>query len=249
MKRPLHTGTGDQVSLARLLSKFGFASRSQAGGLIAEGRVRVNGQVVRSTARRVNPRTDRVSVDGDAVHARKFVYVALHKPVGLVTSRADEHGRSTVYKLLSAGERWMFPVGRLDKETSGLLLFTNDTRWGEGITSPGSGITKTYRAHLDAPLSEAHRRVMEAGMVLEDGERLLPATVRSCDGGFVAEVTLREGRNRQVRRMFAQLGYAVTALHRIRIGPVALGALASGQSRPLRPEEVAALRVRSKEGT
>jgi len=233
--------TRAQVSLARLLSKFGLASRSEACGIIAAGRVKVNGVVVRSAERWIDPHADRVMVDGRPLRPRQFVYIAMHKPAGVVTTRSDEHARPTVYRLLPDVGCRLFPVGRLDKETSGLLLFTNDTRFGERITSPDSGIAKTYVVHPDIPLAEGHRRIMEEGMELRRGERLLPAQVVCKDGGRICEITIREGRNRQVRRMFAAFGYVVSSLHRTRIGPVKLGALAPGMVRPLLPGEIKAL--------
>jgi 23S rRNA pseudouridine2605 synthase len=229
------------VSLARLLSKFGVTSRTQAAAAIAGGRVSVNGAVVRSPDRWVDPRTDRVMLDGRLLRSRTHVYYAMHKPAGVVTTRSDERGRATVYDLLPPGAPWVFPVGRLDKETSGLLVLTNDTRLGEHLTDPGRHVPKTYLVCCDRPLAVPHRREMEKGMEVDRGERLLPAVIAPSPDGNACEVTIREGKNRQVRRMFESFGYTVITLHRTRIGSLSLGTLAAGEVRPLLPREVEAL--------
>lgn len=239
---PSPRSTRAQVSLARLLSKLGQASRSQAAAAIVAGRVTVNGVVVRSPDRWVDPRSDRVTLDARVLRARTLLYLMLHKPAGVVTTRADERGRRTVYDLLPPGIPWLFPVGRLDKETSGLLLFTNDTRFGEMMTSPKSGVRKTYRVLIDRPLAAADRQEMEEGLTVGDGDRFLPAEVRPEPGGTLCIVTLREGKNRQVRKMFEHFGYRVLALHRSRIGPLTLTGLAEGKTRHLHPLEIEALR-------
>jgi 23S rRNA pseudouridine2605 synthase len=227
--------------LARLLSKFGVASRTQASTAIAEGRVAVNGVIVRSPACWVDPRHDRVTIDGSAVRPQQLVYLAMNKPAGYVTTRSDERGRATVYDLLPSDARGVFPVGRLDKETTGLLIFTNDTHLGERITGPDHHIPKIYAVQIDRPLEVRHRRIMEEGVVLGPGERLLPARVVPAADLTQCEVTIREGRNRQVRRMFERYGYSVLSLHRTRIGTLALGTLRPGKVRALHPGEVEAL--------
>jgi pseudouridine synthase len=165
----------------------------------------------------------------------------MHKPAGTVTTRSDERGRKTVYDLLPEHTPWVFPVGRLDKDTSGLLLFTNDTRFGERITRPESRVSKTYVAQIDRPIETSHRKLMEGGMETESGERFLPATVVPDRQRMKCEVTIQEGRNRQVRKMFKHFGYEVVALHRTRIGPLALGELRPGDVRSLHPSEIEAL--------
>lgn len=228
------------VSLARALSKLGFCSRSEAAGVIAEGRVRVNGAVVTSATRRVALGSDAISVDGEDVRKEEVVTILLHKPVGLVTTRSDEKGRPTVYDLLGDIGRWIFPVGRLDKETSGLLIFTNDNRLGELLTNPASKVPKTYRVTLDDEPGEGDLKTIRAGMRL-DGERLLPARAERT-GPRQVDLTIVEGKNRQIRRMFASLGYEVLALERTAIGGLTVGTLAPGRWRPLGAAELRLLR-------
>lgn len=229
------------MSLARVLSKFGVVSRRVGEGWITAGRVSVNGKIVRNPAVRVDPRADRIAVDGAAVRASRFVYLAMNKPAGLVTTRSDERGRPTVYGLLPEGGPAVFPVGRLDRESSGLLLFTNDTRLGEGLTSPRSRVPKTYRVVLDAPLPAGDVRALKKGMVV-DGVAYRSAGV--VPGSTPEEwlVTITEGKNRQIRRMLAALGREVRDLRRISIGGLMLGGLAPGQVRRLTPQEVADLK-------
>ena len=223
-----------QISLARAISKYGLASRTQAAAMIREGRVSINGTSVRSPDVWVDPQKDRIAVDGELLRKQTLVYVAMNKPAGVVTTRSDERGRKTVYDLLPAGHRWLFPIGRLDKETSGLLLLTNDTRFGERLTNPLEKVPKTYRIRVDRLLEHAGARAMRSGMRLSDGTQLLPAEVSiSPAEPDVFTMTIREGKNRQIRRMCETLGYTVLSLKRLSIGPVTLGNLAEGNVRPL----------------
>lgn len=239
-----------QVTLARALSKFGVASRASAEQIIRAGRVRINGRPAGSPSVWLDPRTDRIDVDGVAIVARRPVYLAMHKPAGYVTTRSDELGRETVYALVPATAGWVFPVGRLDKDTSGLLLLTNDVRWGECITGPEHGIAKTYVVTVDRPLSEADAQTIHRGMVLADGTKLLPARARiDARNPAVAVLNIREGKNRQVRRMMETLGYRVVALVRTAVGPIALGELPEGATRPVTVEERnAVLRLAHQQG-
>jgi 23S rRNA pseudouridine2605 synthase len=229
------------VSLARALSKLGIASRAQAAVLIAHGRVQVDRRVVRDPEAWIDLRTQRVEVDGAHARAAAKLYVLLHKPAGYVTTRSDERGRSTVYDLLPAGTPWVFPVGRLDRETTGALLLTNDTRLGDAVTDPAFHLAKEYHVLLDRPLEAADRVRMEGGMALRDGTHLLPAKVQGRAGAVTVRITLREGKNRQVRRMCEELGYAVVHLHRAAIGPLRLTGIGPGSLRRLTGEEVDAL--------
>jgi 23S rRNA pseudouridine2605 synthase len=215
------------VSLARALSKLGYSSRSVAGELIAAGNVSVNGNVVRNPSFRCDPARDDISVAGKKVAEASLICIVLNKPAGVVTTRSDEKGRATVYDCLGETGQWMFPVGRLDRDTEGLLLMTNDHRLGNRLTDPSSKVPKTYRVELDRPLEEHDREVLRLGMVL-DGERLRPAGI-SASGKRVVECTITEGKNRQIRRMFASLGYTVTGLRRTAIGCFTLGGLKPGE--------------------
>ena len=227
-----------QITLARALSKLGVASRAQARALIREGKISVNRKIVRSPELWVDPQEDRISLSGSTVRKAEQVYLALHKPPGFVTTRSDEKGRKTVYDLLPKGLDWVFPVGRLDKESSGLLLLTNDTRFGENLTSPASRIPKVYVVQFDRPLQEADCKRMESGMTLSDGTLTLPARVRVSTGDPSAcEITLREGKNRQIRRMGEELGYKVVTLNRVSIGDIRLENLKEGEVRPLTDAE------------
>jgi 23S rRNA pseudouridine2605 synthase len=231
------------VSLERALSKLGIASRTEARRLILGRHVMVDGRPVRDPLFAVNPERARIEVDGQRVAKAKPLVLALHKPVGVVTTRSDELGRRTVYDLLPAELPFVGPVGRLDFESSGLLLLTNDSRLADRIASPG-GCEKVYEVAIDQPFSAAAVAAFRAGLQLEDGPPLAPVEV-SVDPGDPthARFTLHEGRNRQIRRMCGAFGWAVLALHRVRIGPITLGALASGASRPLTAAEDAALRA------
>ncbi len=233
------TGRG-QVTLARALSKLGVATRAEARRLVESGKVTVNGAPAADPGLWLDLREDRLAVEGKPVKASARLYVAMHKPAGVVTTRADERGRRTVYDLLPPGLPRLFPVGRLDKETSGLLLFTNDTRFGETVTNPLTKTPKTYRVVTTRPLRDNDRRVLERGMVLTDGTKLRPASVAE-EGPGTCLVTIHEGKNRQIRRMFEDLGYTIVSLHRRSIGPVSLGSLRVGEVRTLTGEEVAQL--------
>ncbi|MBI4978233.1 MAG: rRNA pseudouridine synthase [Spirochaetes bacterium] len=234
-----------QHSLPRALSKMGFCSRSQAEVLIAEGKVRVNGRVIRSPLLRVTPGRDTITVDGSRVQAAKSVYIMLNKPRGLVTTRQDEKGRPTVYDCLKGIEaRHLFPVGRLDQASEGLLLFTNDTAWGDGITDPESGVTKIYRVQVEGKPDEAMLQKMRAG-IEHQGEMLSVrsvAVVQEGEKNCWLEIKLDEGKNRHIRRIMEAFGIPVLRLMRIAIGPLKLGDLAKGSWRELVPDEISALR-------
>ena len=244
------------VSLARALSKFGVCSRREAERWIADGRVRVNDAVERTPARWIDPARDRVAVDGRRVgDETPRVVIAFHKPVGVVTTRADPAGRRTVYDALADVGRWVFPVGRLDRDSSGLLVLTNDHRLGERLTSPEHHVPKTYHARVrGVPDAEALRALRE-GLALDDGTLTRPARVRVLGTPRVVpgsgrdeastwlEIVLTEGKNRQVRRMVAAVGHDVLDLVRVRIGRFDLGDLAPGEWRELGPGEVRSLRA------
>lgn len=226
------------MSLARALSKLGFASRSAAQRMVAAGRVTVNSRVVRNPSARVHPTNDRIAVDGLRVKPAGRVYFAFNKPAGVVTTASDERGRTTVYDLLDPSLPRVFPIGRLDRETTGLLLLTNDTRFGDRVTSPDSRVPKTYEVVVHRPFEPEDAGRMARGMKLKDGTLVKPAQVRvdPADPRAFA-LTIREGKNRQVRRMCEALGYDVVRLHRVSVGPVEIGDLAPGGARPLNAAE------------
>jgi len=210
--------------------------------------VRVDGAVVRAPQRRLDPARARVEVDGVRVRdLRAHVVLALHKPRGYVTTRAEPGGRPTVYDLLDDVGQWVFPVGRLDRDTSGLLILTNDHRLGQELTDPERHVPRTYHARVRGLPAEEALRVLREGAVLEDGTRCREAEVRALGaarGGSWLEIVLTEGKNRQVRRMCASIGHEVVDLVRVRIGAFALGELAPGSWRRLERDEVARLRRR-----
>ena len=234
----------ERVSLERALSKLGHASRSQARALIAEGRVRLNGRVVREPLERVDVRRARIEVDGAQVRPAPRLYIALNKPPGLVTSERDEHGRETVFSCLDdLGLPRLVAVGRLDLESEGLLLFTNDTRWAQRVLDPANHVDRVYEVHIRGPAPDPFLEALRAG-VASRGELLKVKAVRRVRGdaaGAVLELVLGEGRNRHIRRMLETLGREVTVLKRVAIGPVQLGRLGARAYRALTPAEVAAL--------
>ncbi|HMH67482.1 MAG TPA: pseudouridine synthase [Pinirhizobacter sp.] len=231
--------------LARVLSKLGLCSRSQAGTWVRDGRVRVNGRVQRDPEFPVVMGRDKVTVDNAAASQESFVYIALNKPRGLVVTAQDEKGRATVYSLLrEASLPWIGPVGRLDKASEGLLLMSNDTAWAAGITDPSSGKEKTYHVQVRGTPDEEACRIMLGGV--EDGGEVLRArAVRILRHGprqAWLEIVLDEGRNRHIRRMFGVLGFDVVRLVRVAIGELALGDLGKGSWRRLDAAEVEMLR-------
>ncbi len=245
-KRPAsEKGRPPKVSLGRALSKLGYCSRSQAGELIGEGRVRVNGTVEANEARRVDPRGDRIEVDGRRIASEKKVYLVFNKPRGYVTTRSDEEGRPTVYDFLEdEGLPWVAPAGRLDKASEGLLLFTNDTQWASGILSPESGVEKVYHVQIEGIADAVLLKRMKDGVTDAAGEILRAkdaAPLREGKRNSWLEVVLKEGKNRHIRRLLASLGVNVLRLVRVAIGPLSLGSLKKGEVRRLTREEVDSL--------
>jgi 23S rRNA pseudouridine2605 synthase len=232
----------EAVSLARALSKLGWCSRAEARPLIEAGRVAVDGEVVRNPDARVDVRRARITVDGTTVRAASQVYLMLNKPRGWVTTSSDEHGRSTVYELLPDGLPRVVAVGRLDLESEGLLLFTNDTRWADRITDPRSHLDKTYHVEVAAPPDADLLAGTLEGVDAGRGEVLrLKSVSRLKRRGHWLEIVIDEGRNRQIRRVLEAVGMEVVTLRRVAIGTVALGDLGPGLWRVLTPEERQAL--------
>jgi 23S rRNA pseudouridine2605 synthase len=226
------------------LSKLGFCSRSQARILIEDGRVRVNGVLQRDPEGRVDWQRDRIEVNEQAIRQETKVYLMLNKPRGLVTTAADDQGRGTVFERLAGkGLPFVGAVGRLDKASEGLLLFTNDTAWAARMTAPESHLDKTYHVQVDCLADYELAQRIQAGSTVE-GEFLGAKNVRVLRQGTRntwIEIVLDEGRNRHIRRLLATLGISVLRLVRVTIGPVPLGNLPKGEFRRLTREEVIAL--------
>jgi 23S rRNA pseudouridine2605 synthase len=236
-----------RIGLARALSKLGYCSRSQASELIRAGRVRLNERVRRDPETPVRLEKDHIVVDGHAIDPQQKIYLMMNKPRGAVTTASDEKGRETVYAVLEkAGESmpWVAPVGRLDKASEGLLLLTNDSEWGARIVAPETHLEKTYHVQIGAVVDEEFIQAIVRGVTVEDGEVLRARRVRSLRSGEKncwLEIVLDEGKNRQIRRMLSALDVDVLRLIRVAIGPLQLGNLAKGASRPLKFEEKFAL--------
>ena len=230
-------------TLDRVLSRSGAGSRTEVRGWIRAGRVRVNDRVVRDPETWIVPDADRVALDGKPLRATARVYLAPYKPKGVITTRRDKAGRKTVFDLLPEGERYVFPIGRLDVDTSGLLLLTNDSALAERLMNPAFHVPKTYLVKAAPPLPEEALDRLRAGLELEDGPTRPATVVRTRDSASSTflEITITEGRNRQVRRMIEAVGGHVLKLVRIRIGELRLGAMTPGACRALTPEEVRSL--------
>lgn len=236
--------TSSRHGLARVMSKRGMCSRSEAERWVRAGRVQLDGRVVIDPQHPADLQRARILLDGAALAGIAQVYLMLNKPRGLVTTVADERGRDTVYRCFDgAGLGWIAPVGRLDKASEGLLLFCNDPQWAARITDPACGPDKSYHVHVDCiPDSELLQR-LETG-VDSNGELLRAKSVNLLRAGTKhawLQVVLDGGRNRQIRRLLAALGVGVLRLVRVAIGPLTLGELPKGQWRMLSLDEVAAL--------
>ncbi len=256
------------MTLDRLLSRYGVSSRSAASEMIRAGRVTVNGRVANDPLQWVEPATDTVRLDGKRLKKATALYYALHKPKGYITSHGDPQGRPTVYDLIakalnktgsaeprrratgreaneaadaSAARKWLFPVGRLDQDTTGLLLLTNDSIFAERITNPLTKVPKTYLVKVNTLLQVEEMQRLRDGLDIGRGERTGPAQATWIrDNGRFCWIELRisEGKNRQVRRMIEALGHTVLKLTRTRIGKLSLGDLAPGELRPIQPSDV-----------
>lgn len=235
-----------RIGLARALSKMGYCSRSQAAALIRAGRVTCNGRSTRdpeSPVRVPGDRSaDRIEVDGVPLDQAPEIYLAVNKPRGVVTTASDEKGRATVYDLLEPGLPWVGPVGRLDKASEGLLLLTNDSEWAARITDPASRLEKKYHVQVDCVADDNLLAKITRGCAVgcdskdhmrAKGARLL----RHGDKNSWLEITLDEGKNRQIRRLLEALEVRVLRLVRVSIGPIELGDLKKGSARQLTEEE------------
>ena len=235
----------ERVTLDRLFSKLGMFSRTEAAAKIKAGLVTVNGKVVRDPECWISPKDDRVRLNGQAVKARQKIYLAFYKPKGVVTSYGDPAGRPTVYDFLAGLEEWVSPVGRLDLDTTGLLLLSNDTAFCEEMTNPLSKVTKTYLVKVNFSVREEQLAQLCQGLTLQDGCRTLPAKARILKAGQRTthlEMVIHEGKNRQIRRMIEALGGKVLKLVRVRIGGLELGTLKIGEWRKLEAMDLSRLR-------
>jgi pseudouridine synthase len=238
-----------QIRLQKILSTAGVTSRRAAERLMTEGRVTVNGEAVRELGTRADPETDDIRVDGRGIRrAARRIYILLNKPRGYVTTRSDPEGRPTVLDLVPGLDEYVYPVGRLDYDSEGLLLLTNDGDLAAALTHPSHEVPREYHARVrGVPDASAVARLAR-GMALE-GQRTAPAHVslvatgvgQAADQSVIA-ITLHEGRTRQVRRMCEAVGHPVVRLRRVRIGPLSDSTLKTGSCRPLTAREVAALR-------
>lgn len=231
--------------ISKFLSRAGVASRRGAEDLVRQGRVAVNGAVIGDLGHKVDPECDRVAVDGrDVSLAAERTYVLLNKPAGIVTTLDDPQGRPTVARFVPSGGPRLFPVGRLDMNTTGLLILTDDGDFAHLLMHPRHHVPKTYHATVDGVPDENDLRQLRDGLILDDGPTA-PAEARiveTGEGSAVVELVIREGRKRQVRRMLSAVGHPVLELRRVEYGPILLGALAEGEVRALTADEVAALR-------
>jgi pseudouridine synthase len=235
-KRPLKT-------LERVLSKAGVGSRTEARSWVHAGRVSVNGRVTRNPDQWVDMERDRVQFDGRPLQSRERIYLLLYKPTGYLTTYKDPDGRPTVYDLIKDVGTFLSPVGRLDLDTSGLLLMTNDNQLAERVTNPESHIAKTYLVKAAPALTDVQLQQLRGGLELADGPTRPAAVTHLRSSGKYThfEIVLTEGRNRQVRRMVEAIDARVVKLVRVKLGPIAIGTLPIGQWRMLTAREVAAL--------
>jgi len=230
-------------TLERVLSKAGLGSRTEARSWIHGGRVRVNHKVIENPDHWVDLNRDRISFDGKPLQQAKKVYVLLYKPKGYLTTYKDPEGRRTVYDLISGVGAWVSPVGRLDLDSSGLLIFTNDTDFAERLTNPDRKVPKTYQVKASTRVSNEQIDRLRDGVELDDGPTR-PARVtrlRDSEKYTHLEITITEGRNRQVRRMLEAVDSKVLKLVRIAIGPIRIGDLPIGTYRELTSAELQAL--------
>jgi pseudouridine synthase len=230
-------------TLDRVLSKAGVGSRTEARAWIADGRVTVNGRVTRNPDQWIDMQRDRVRFDDRPLEAREHVYVLLYKPAGYLTTYRDPQGRPTVYDLIRDVGTFVSPVGRLDLDTSGLLLMTNDNQFAERVTNPQSHVPKTYLVKASMVLTDDQLQQLRDGVELADGITRSAFVTRARDSAKYThfEITLTEGRNRQVRRMVEALGATALKLVRVKIGSIGIGKLPIGTWRSLTPAEVASL--------
>lgn len=231
--------------LQKVLAAAGVASRRASENLIVAGKVTVNGVLVTELGSRVDPEVDKITVNGSPIQVDVSKrYVMLNKPVGVVSTMSDENGRRDLTEFTSQYEERLYNVGRLDAETSGLLILTNDGAIAHVLAHPSFEVSKTYLAKVDGEVSPATLRTMKTGIELEDGPIAVDAVAvkgQPSRGQSILEITLHSGRNRIVRRLCAAVGHPVVELHRKSFGPLSLGSLGSGAMRDLSKIEVSSI--------
>ena len=239
--------------IQKVMAKQGLCSRRAAEQIILEGRVKLNGHPVQ-LGDKMDVNRDSLMIDGERVRLEKkqeYHYIMLHKPRGYVTTTSDDRGRKTVMDLLADYPVRLFPVGRLDKDSEGLLLLTNDGAFANLMMHPSHGVSKLYRVTVHPRADESQVVALSKGVTLDDGTTTLPAVVNVVvdePGRTVLEMTIKEGKNRQIRRMCEAVGLEVVRLRRSAMGAVKLGMLAPGKYRALTKSEVAALRAAAQKG-
>ena len=242
-RKPNTSGNRPLKTLERVFSKAGIASRTDARDWIKNGRVRVNGKIALNPDQWVDLEKDRVTLDGKPLRSAAKSYVLLYKPKGYLTTYRDPEGRPTVYDLIGDAGMWLSPVGRLDLDTSGLLLMTNDTDFAELVMNPEHKVPKTYQLKASTLLTDSQLDQLRRGVRLSDGPTRPALVTRLRDSAKYThlEITITEGRNRQVRRMLEAVESKVLKLVRVAIGPVRIGDLSIGKWRNLTAEEVLSL--------
>ena len=240
---PPQASSAAKKTLDRILSKAGFGSRTEAAEWIRDGRVKVNGKPAKSIEMWVDPKRDKVTLDGAPVREGAKLYILLNKPKGYLTTYKDPEGRPTVYQLLKGVPGFVGTAGRLDMDTSGLLILTSDTAFADFITSPASHVPKTYLVKSSTRLTDEQLDLLRNGLTLDDGPTRPAAVTRLRDSEKYThfEITITEGRNRQVRRMVEALGGKVLKLVRVKIGGLELAGLGMGAWRELSRAEVRGL--------
>ncbi|MEG0019137.1 MAG: pseudouridine synthase [Oscillospiraceae bacterium] len=236
--------------IQKALADQGLCSRRQAEQIILENRVKLNGRPI-TLGDKMDLKTDVLSVDGQRIvidKKREFYYYMLNKPRGYITTSKDDRGRKTVLELMKDVPVRVYPIGRLDKDSEGLLLFTNDGDFANALTHPSHQVSKLYRVTVHPTVTEEQLIALANGVYLDDGTKTLPAIIRVItqeEGRSVMEISIKEGKNRQIRRMCAAVGLEVARLKRNSVGAVKLGMLAPGKYRELKPSEIIALKAAS----
>jgi pseudouridine synthase len=244
MKRYSKPEPTSSIRINRYLSMCGVASRRHADELVREGKVKVNGKIVTEVGTKIDPRRSKIFVNGNQVtQLHDYLYLVLNKPRDAITTVSDERGRTTVMRFVKTRQR-VYPIGRLDRNTTGVLLFTNDGEFANRLMHPKYEIEKSYQVTLDKSVTREHVEQLRKGISLAD-DLTAPAQVYVLPGGRGKEVgiVIHEGRNRQVRNMFEELGYEVTKLDRVAYGPITKEGLSRGAARSLTRGEIRKLKV------